>query len=41
MYPTKVKNIDMPKNLSITIDVLSLHYDSEYWNEPNEFNPNR
>jgi cytochrome P450 len=41
MFPTKVKNIEMIKDLSITVDVLSLHYDPEIWNEPEKFDPLR
>lgn len=41
MYPTKIKDIDFPVGLSITVDVLSLHYDPEHWQDPQNFNPER
>ena len=43
MTPTTIKNINFPKNLIIVVDVLSLHFNPEYWGniDPNEFNPMR
>ena len=43
MNPTKVKGINIPKNLVIAVDVLSIHYDAEVWGpeDPYEFNPMR
>jgi cytochrome P450 len=40
---TQVKGIDIPEDLLIAIDVLSLHYNPEYWGEvdPNVFYPLR
>jgi len=39
--PITIKNIKFPRNLALTIDVLSLHYNEEYWENPHEFNPSR
>ena len=43
MYPTKVKDIDVPVGVSFTVDVLSLHYSEEHWgpHDPNDFYPSR
>jgi hypothetical protein len=43
MYPTKVKNIDIPVGVTVAVDVLSLHYDPQYWGpeDPNKFYPLR
>ena len=41
MYQTKIKDIDFPVGLSVTVDVLSLHYDPEHWQDPQNFNPER
>ena len=39
---TTVKGIDIPVNISVAVDVLSLHFDKEIWGEDaNEFNPSR
>ena len=43
MYPTNVKGINVPAGVSFTVDVLSLHYNEEYWGpvDPKEFYPLR
>jgi cytochrome P450 len=43
MFPCKVKGLDIPAGVSVTVDVLSLHYDSEIWGpvDPNIFYPLR
>ena len=43
MYPTTVKELKIPKDLAIVVDVLSLHYDRELWGptDPNVFYPER
>lgn len=43
MKPTTIKGIDIPKNLMVVADVLSIHYDPELWGpvDPNEFYPAR
>ena len=40
---TQVKGIDIPEDQLIAVDVLSLHYNPEYWGEvdPNVFYPER
>jgi cytochrome P450 len=40
---TTIKGIDIPVNLVVAVDVLSIHYDQELWGpeDPNEFNPSR
>lgn len=40
---TRIKGIDIPENLTIAANVLSLHYDSKYWGDidPNIFYPER
>ena len=40
---TVIKGIDIPLDTDITIDVMSLHYDSELWGpeDPNVFYPPR
>ena len=39
----EIKGIKIPVDLSITLDVLSLHYDQQYWGDvdTNEFYPLR
>ena len=41
--PTTINGIDIPVDLEIAIDVLSLHYDQELWGptDPNIFYPTR
>lgn len=43
MYPTTVKGIKIPAGVSFTVDMLSLHYDEEYWGpiDPYKFYPLR
>ena len=43
MFPAKVKDISIPAGVSVTVDVLSLHYDYEYWgpHDPKQFYPLR
>ena len=38
---TKIKGIDIPEGMVIAVDVLSLHNDPNYWENPEEFNPSR
>jgi cytochrome P450 len=40
---TTIKGIDIPEDLTIAINVISLHYDPKYWGEvdPNIFYPQR
>ena len=40
---TQLKGIDIPEDLLVVVDVLSLHYNPEYWGEvdPNVFYPLR
>nr|QUF59379.1 cytochrome p450 CYP3045C2 [Brachionus angularis] len=40
---TNIKSIDIPEDLAIAVDVLSLHYDAEIWGpvDPNQFYPER
>ena len=41
--PTKIKGIDIPLDLEIAVDVMSLHFDNELWGpvDPNIFYPPR
>ena len=41
--PTTLKGIDIPLDLEIAVDVLSIHYDAELWGpqDPHEFHPER
>ncbi len=41
--PTKIKGLDIPLDMSICADVLSIHYDPEVWGptDPNIFYPQR
>lgn len=41
MEPITIKGINFTRNLPITIDVLSLHYSEDYWENPYEFDPTR
>lgn len=43
MEPTTINGIDFPKNLTIEVDVLSVHYDPDIYGpvDPNEFYPQR
>jgi hypothetical protein len=43
MFSTKVKDLNIPAGVSFTVDVLSLHYDPEYWgpHDPQIFYPLR
>ena len=43
MYSTNIKDLHIPAGVSVTVDVLSLHYDPEYWGpvDPEKFYPNR
>jgi hypothetical protein len=43
MFPTKVKEIEIPAGVSVTVDVLSLHYDIDHWGpvDTEEFYPLR
>lgn len=43
MFSTKINDLVIPAGVSVTVDVLSLHYDPEYWGpvDPNEFYPLR
>lgn len=40
---TTIKGIDIPEDTVIAVDVLSMHYNPEYWGEvdPNVFYPSR
>ena len=40
---TKLKSMNIPRDLVIAVDVLSLHYDPQYWGDvsPDEFYPSR
>jgi hypothetical protein len=38
---TNVNGLDIPEDLVVTLDVLSLHYSEEHWNNPNKFYPER
>ena len=40
---TQVKGVDIPEDLTIIVDVLSLHYDAEIWGpvDPHIFYPER
>ena len=40
---TRINELDIPRDLVISVDVLSLHYDPAYWGSvsPNEFYPLR
>jgi hypothetical protein len=41
-HPTKIKEIDIPLDLDIVVDVLSLHYDQDLWGaDPDMFYPPR
>ena len=41
--PTTIKNIKIPLNMAIAVDVLSIHYDPELWGptDPKLFYPSR
>ena len=41
--PTNIKGIDIPLDLEIVVDVMSLHFDQELWGptDPNIFYPPR
>lgn len=43
MYPTVVNGMNIPKDLAIVIDVLSIHFDNDLWGpvDPNIFYPPR
>jgi cytochrome P450 len=41
IFPTQIKGIDFSTDSVIAVDVLSLHNDPEYWDNPEEFNPLR
>lgn len=43
MHSTTVKGIQIPAGVSFTVDMLSLHYDKEYWGpvDPQKFYPLR
>ena len=43
MFSTKVKELEIPAGVSVTVDVLSLHYDQAIWGpvDPEEFYPLR
>jgi len=36
-----VCGMDIPEDMVIAVDLLSLHYNPEYWENPNTFNPQR
>ena len=40
---TRIKNIDIPLDLAIAVDVLSIHYDAQLWGpvDPKQFYPSR
>jgi cytochrome P450 len=40
---TNIKGIDFPTDLTIAVDVMSVHFDPEIWGpvDPNEFYPAR
>ncbi|KFM60149.1 Cytochrome P450 3A11, partial [Stegodyphus mimosarum] len=38
---TQYQNISISKNMNIQVPVYALHYDSTYWNSPEEFEPER
>jgi cytochrome P450 family 3 subfamily A len=40
---TVVKGIQIPEDMTVVVDVLSIHYNPEYWGsvDPNEFYPLR
>ncbi|XP_035224205.1 cytochrome P450 3A8-like [Stegodyphus dumicola] len=38
---TQYENIRIPKNMNILVPVYALHFDSAYWNAPEEFDPER
>jgi hypothetical protein len=42
-HSTNIKGIEMPVDMTIAIDVLSIHYDDELWGptDPNQFYPLR
>ena len=43
VYPTTINGMSIPKDFSIVIDVLSIHFDPELWGpvDPNVFYPLR
>ncbi len=43
MFSAKIKDLHIPAGVSVTVDVLSLHYDSDYWGptDPHTFYPLR
>ncbi len=42
-HPTTIKGIDIPLDLAIVVDVMSIHYDPELWGpvDPSTFYPQR
>ncbi|XP_047154901.1 cytochrome P450 CYP72A219-like [Vigna umbellata] len=38
---TRVGNISIPAGVELCLPLLLLHYDSNYWDKPEEFNPGR
>lgn len=35
------KRVRIDRNVAVRIPVLSIHYDAEYYSEPNKFDPDR
>ncbi|KAK3587372.1 hypothetical protein CHS0354_028744 [Potamilus streckersoni] len=38
---TTLCGVKIPKGLDVTVSVLSLHYDTKYWENPHKFDPER
>ena len=38
---TDIKGVTIPQGSVVIVPILLLHYDSQYWEDPEKFNPDR